>query len=168
MDRRTVLDALKENAELRKLGAVIEEGGPGKWNALRAMYKIVTPGIEAKYPRPYTPYRATDWRFLTPIEVHAWNAIRRYGIPFYPQYPIGRVFVDFADPVRHVAIECDGKQWHDAAKDAIRDRKLGDLGWTVHRFNDRRCALPEDHPESIDSFLLELSRMYVGLPGDDE
>ena len=45
------------------------------------------------------------------------------GLPFYPQYPIGKYFVDFADPVKKIVIECDGKKYHqDKEKDKRRQR----------------------------------------------
>lgn len=138
-------------------------GGPGKWAAIRAIYAEMDELIRKQWPWSVNPYGATDWRDMTPIEEDAWNAIRRMGIPFYPQYPVGRYFVDFADPVRRIAVECDGKQWHDAVKDAARDAELRDLGWTVHRFTGRQCFLPESDPNSVDYFFHELGDYYNKL-----
>jgi very-short-patch-repair endonuclease len=42
--------------------------------------------------------------------------------------------VDFAIPHGYIAIECDGKKYHDPISDAERDTKLRKLGWRVLRF----------------------------------
>lgn len=81
-----------------------------------------------------------DWTlFLTPIEKRIWSLIRTYGIPMFPQYPVGRFFLDFGDPVRKIAIECDGAKWHDPKKDKKRDTELSDLGWKVYRIQGSEC-----------------------------
>ena len=54
---------------------------------------------------------------------------------------MGRYFVDFGDPWRQIAIECDGAQWHDEKADAIRDSNLAGLGWIVHRISGRDCFI---------------------------
>lgn len=85
---------------------------------------------------------------LTPIEEWLWADIRANDAVMYPQYPVGRVFVDFANPVAKVAIECDGAAYHtDKAKDAARDAGLHQLGWTVYRFPGWLCAT-DSHPET--------------------
>lgn len=50
------------------------------------------------------------------------------------QFWIGSYRVDFAIPDVFIAIECDGKKYHDSILDAERDVKLKKLGWTVLRF----------------------------------
>lgn len=77
---------------------------------------------------------------LTPIEAALWHDIRAVDIVVYPQYPVGRFFVDFGNPVARVAIECDGARWHlDKEKDSKRDEELAALGWTVYRITGRDC-----------------------------
>lgn len=148
---------MRESDSLRELGEVVDSGGPNKWRALREIYARQDEEIRHRWPHMVHPYRAVDWvRVFTPIESLAWNAIRCRGLPLYPQYPVGRYFVDFGDPVYRLAVECDGKQWHDQARDAARDAELRKLGWTIKRFTGRQCCLPEDHPESIDAFLESL------------
>lgn len=79
--------------------------------------------------------------FLTPIETWLWAEIRACDAVLYPQFPIGRFFVDFANPAAKVAIECDGAAYHtDKAKDARRDAELQALGWTVYRISGSDCA----------------------------
>jgi very-short-patch-repair endonuclease len=75
---------------------------------------------------------------LTPIERNIWNEIRFYQLPFYPQYPVGKYFVDFADPIKKIVIEVDGK-YHAFTKlaDEHRQRRIERLGWTVLRIKGR-------------------------------
>lgn len=75
-----------------------------------------------------------DWPgFFSPIEMDAWCSIRSKGIVMYPQYPVLKYFVDFGNPVLKIAIEVDGKKFHDKKKDAIRDLELLGVGWKVFR-----------------------------------
>lgn len=79
---------------------------------------------------------AVDWtRFFTPIEYRAWCSIRckGAGMVFYPQYPALNYFLDFANPKKKIAIELDGKNYHDPKRDRDRDRALREIGWTVYR-----------------------------------
>ena len=81
------------------------------------------------------------WHLLmTPIEMAVWEEIRKHGLPFWPQYPAGRYFLDFACPVACVGIECDGLEFHDKAKDAVRDAALARLGWTIYRVPGWQCV----------------------------
>jgi very-short-patch-repair endonuclease len=76
-----------------------------------------------------------NWADLfTPIEMLAWSAIRGKGkIILYPQYPVLHYFVDFGNPVKRIALELDGKQFHNTDKDRKRDNELRAHGWTVYR-----------------------------------
>ena len=88
---------------------------------------------------------AYSWEYeagicLTPIERALWLDIRAESLVLYPQYPVGRFFVDFGNPVLKVAIECDGERWHlDAAKDADRQAQIESLGWSVYRISGKGC-----------------------------
>jgi very-short-patch-repair endonuclease len=91
---------------------------------------------------------------FTPIEYWLWHDIRAVDAVLYPQYPAGRFFVDFGNPVAKVAIECDGAAYHtDQAKDASRDAELERLGWTVYRFPGWMCKgdFNEETMESSES-----------------
>jgi len=124
---------------------------PARFNAIRDVYEVVTPGILETEGR-HDPY-FVDWMsVMTPIECNLWCDIRGFGLPYYPQYPVGRYFVDFADPIRRWALEADGKEWHDAEKDAKRDQKLGMMGWRVFRFTGR-----ETYDEKV---LHQLVKLY--------
>ncbi|HVR48522.1 MAG TPA: DUF559 domain-containing protein [Pseudorhodoferax sp.] len=118
------------------------------WNALRAHYARHAAEIEAEDSNEWAidPY-AWDRGVMTmtPAEQWLWHDIRSEDAVFYPQYPVGRHFVDFANPVAKVAIECDGAQWHtDQAKDAQRDGELRALGWKVYRITGPDCQTDTD------------------------
>ena len=109
------------------------------WNKIRKFYKDVNPQIMAEKANIYAvdPY-GVDVE-MTPIERMMWGDIRSGGAVFYPQYPVAGVFVDFANPVAKVAIECNGKAFNDASRDKIRDEKLMNIGWTVYRISGSDC-----------------------------
>jgi very-short-patch-repair endonuclease len=76
---------------------------------------------------------------MSPIEKNVWEDIRYYGLPFYPQIPCGRYFIDFADPYRQIAIEVDSKEYHqDKQKDLERENYLRKNGFiTILRFRGK-------------------------------
>lgn len=116
-----------------------------KWEAFRALYKTMMPEIMGRGGDRYgiDPY-IIDWiPQFTPIEYEAWQSIRALGLPLYPQFPVGNVFVDFGDPVKKIALECDGKDWHDASKDLARDKELFKSGWIVFRVTGGECKKPD-------------------------
>lgn len=147
------------------LGPIIEDwekykDEPQRWNVLRRLYAYLTPRLLAG--ERWSPY-LWDWApVFTPIERDIWFSIRSIGLPFFPQYPILRFFVDFADPVTRLVIECDGKQWHDEKKDAARDTLIKAEGWRVFRFSGHRCFLPETDPDSAHLELLRIASGYYG------
>lgn len=98
-------------------------------------------------------YEIADWLPLfTPIEMAAWSDIREKNIPLWPQLPVGRFFVDFGNPVVKIALECDGKEWHDERKDAERDRILGEMGWRVFRAEGWRCKRVMPYPDDFNDW----------------
>jgi len=104
----------------RMAGAEIQEAGCAEW------------GID--------PYEVDWMRVFTPIERALWHDIRCAGAVLYPQYPVGRFFVDFGNPVAKVAVECDGSAFHlDIEKDHRREAEIRALGWGVYRLSGREC-----------------------------
>lgn len=88
---------------------------------------------------------------LTPIESALWRDIRAESMVVYPQYPVGRFFVDFGNPVWRVAIECDGARWHlDGERDAARQMEIERLGWKVFRISGRDCLTDFEEVEDDD------------------
>jgi hypothetical protein len=114
-----------------------------------------------------------DWvSIFTPIESSVWSDIRGNGLDFYPQFPVLNYFADFANPFHKIAIECDGKDFHDEAKDAKRDAVFDFGGWMVFRIPGSECnriidprplSLPkqEQDPEAIKDWLLNTSEGLV-------
>jgi very-short-patch-repair endonuclease len=140
----------------------------GNWTdwfaALRHNYRLYEAAVErgeASWEPPCDQYIIADWTvLLTPIEAAIWSDIRCYGLPFWPQFPVGRFVVDFADPVRKIALECDGAAYHDADKDARRDALLADMGWRTYRIPGRDCFDEQVVLRNLDgtSFTLESLR----------
>lgn len=94
------------------------------------------------WDRPHTGIQ------LTPIEWAMWQELRAEDVVMVPQYPVGKHFVDFANPAEKVAIECDGAAFHtDRAKDAHRQRALEAQGWTVYRISGSDCVSQRDAGE---------------------
>lgn len=116
---------------------------------IRDCYKIFEQKIFARFNKSNNISRWIDpyvigFDFLnlfSHIEMMTWQALRCYGhAPFYPQYPVGKYFLDFGNPIVKVGIECDGKQYHtDKEKDLNRDRNLNELGWTIYRISGSDC-----------------------------
>jgi len=128
---------------------------------------------------------------FSPIEKITWDALRYYGhAPFYPQYPVGKYFLDFGNPIVKVGIECDGKQFHkDKEKDLQRDIELKELGWIIYRIsgsdcnktintydinydcvNDVNYSLMRELSETIDGLIKAISMVHFGkiIHGDKE
>jgi len=133
-----------------------------KWEAIRAFYRLSNKEIFSRgvVGHGIDVYQIDWMRLFTPIEQLAWDSIRWRGLPLYPQYPVGGVFVDFGDPVKRVALECDGRQWHDKETDAERDRLLGEQGWTVYRVTGSECyrAIRDESEDELNK-----ERLHDGL-----
>jgi len=117
------------------------------WNAIRQFYARNADSImgEARNEWAIDPYAWAPFIQMTPIEEWLWGDIRAANAVFYPQWPVGGMFVDFANPVARVAIECDGAAYHtDKEKDAARDAKLEALGWSVYRITGKQCRTEFD------------------------
>ena len=115
---------------------------PFRWKVIRDYYAKVTPAILSGY-RP-DPYELGLYEFFTPIEKAVWEEIRYHGLPFYPQYPVGRRFVDFGDPIMQLAIEVDGKAFHSREIDAPRDAEIAAQGWQMMRITGGQALYREN------------------------
>jgi hypothetical protein len=117
------------------------------WPKVRAFYDEHGPTILAgdrwEWAIPAYSWEECGGFRMTPIEAWLWADIRDANVVLYPQYPVGRFFVDFANPVAKVAIE-----YHlDRAKDQARDAELAGMGWTVYRIPGHVCRTEQD-PET--------------------
>ena len=113
------------------------------WTAIRAHYRLYGKEILSSPKNEWAidPYLWDNGMLrMTPIESALWADIRDAGAILYPQYPVLGFFVDFANPVAKIAIECDGAAYHlDREKDAARDDLLNSAGWRVYRISGRDC-----------------------------
>ena len=122
-------DAMIAHLEKRaKLQPIVQRviSPNSSWDRVRALREFYN-CIDVNEYNPY-PY-GMDWsQVFTPIEFQVWQDIRGTGADYWPQFPIGRFVVDFADPAIKVAIEADGARWHDEERDSQRDQELSDMG----------------------------------------
>lgn len=118
------------------------------WKAIKRFYELWNPEIFAQRRDEWAmdPYEWDNGMLrFTPIEDWLWADMRDNGAIIYPQYPVGGVFVDFANPVAKVAIECDGAAYHqDKEKDRARDARLNALGWSVYHITGSDCRTQYD------------------------
>jgi hypothetical protein len=125
-----------------------------RFNTIKSAWDEVLPvyikSCEENKTLAFDPY-FYDWiRVFSPIESMAWNEIRANGIPLFPQFPACGYFLDFANPIRKIALECDGAAYHDVNKDFERDSKLIADGWTIFRVTGKECNLYIENPFSCD------------------
>ena len=88
--------------------------------------------------------------YMSPIEKNVWDCIRKQWFTMYPQFPVWKYFLDFADPVRKIWIEVDWEEWHlDKEKDIKRQKEIEKDWWEIYRIKWK-------HSYNTDlSFLLE-------------
>lgn len=114
------------------------DGLSSRIGAIRRFYRE----FEAVYGGAYDrvdPYLSGIYQLMTPIEVQLWQDIRG-RLPMAMQYPVGRFLVDFGDPARRLALEADGKGFHDPGRDKARDDELWlRHGWKVYRVSGAEC-----------------------------
>lgn len=72
---------------------------------------------------------------MTPIEELLLEELRAAGLSPRVQYDIPPFRVDFAFEDVNLAVEADGREWHDSDRDRSRDEKLEELGWHVMHFS---------------------------------
>ena len=127
------------------------------WDAIRAHYAKFAPKILAHRKDEWAidPYAWDEGKGIinmTPIERNFWADARDAGAILYPQWPACGYFLDFANPVAKVAIECDGYAYHqDREKDAKRQAVLEAAGWTIYRISGRDCNDDYDEERHIES-----------------
>lgn len=85
-----------------------------------------------------------NWlEYLSPIERNFFCWMRDHNIRgYWPQYPCGPYFMDFASPSRMMCVELDGIEWHqDKEKDRVREEYIRSQGYKVIRLNGRESYL---------------------------
>jgi very-short-patch-repair endonuclease len=87
-----------------------------------------------------------SWNFVVVPHEHAEHPLERHEIAFVMQYPVGRYRLDMALFFRascgrlfKIAVECDGKQFHEGEanvkRDSERDAYLRGEGFEVWRYS---------------------------------
>lgn len=80
----------------------------------------------------------------TRLEARIGAALQDLGVRFVREHRVGRYSVDFAVVGIKLAIEADGDYWHDAEKDARRDKVLASMGWATVRFGETEVYEADD------------------------
>lgn len=136
------------------------------WLRIRAHYRAAWPAILAagKAEWALDPYAHEEAGVVfTPIEQALWSDIRSLDAVLYPQFPVGRRFVDFGNPIARVAIECDGAEFHrNAVADRQRQAEIESHGWTVYRFPGWECVTDESQGRNGEAYtkLREIVEMH--------
>jgi very-short-patch-repair endonuclease len=110
--------------------------------------------------RPWSPPKPN--LFDSSWERRLNTAMQARGLQPFPQYPVGRRYLDFAlDPDGIMLdVEVDGRRWHTDASgnrktaDVLRDREMTARGWKVLRFWVHQLA--HDMEKCLDSIEREL------------
>lgn len=103
-----------------------------------------------------------DWMsYFSPIERNFFSWMRDRDMRgFWPQYPCGPYFMDFASPTKKICIELDGKAWHqDYTKDKVREDYIRSQGYRVYRLTGRQSydLILWDNEETYDENGIETS-----------
>lgn len=115
------------------------------WQAIKSHYarhmnRIMSSPADRWAIDPYMWDMGQHMIFMTPIEENFWADCRDASLILYPQFPAKGYFIDFANPVAKVGIECDGRQFHkDKERDEKRQSVLESNGWTIYRITGRQC-----------------------------
>lgn len=73
---------------------------------------------------------------MTYPEQLIFNLLTKNNVNFQHNKKIGKYYPDFT--IGTTIIEIDGRHWHNVEKDAIRDKNLNELGYTVYRFSVKK------------------------------
>jgi len=102
---------------------------------------------------------------MTPIEQVLYSKLSERGWSPQPQYGIKRYSVDLAFPAFRIAVECDGRGFHDKTKDKRRDAHLQRLGWATHRFTGTEIWYdPDGVVEEIEAILNAARQLIQQAP----
>lgn len=143
---------------------------------VRSFYAQNMPAIK-KHPKKWVnKYRFPFLDKMTPIERIAFNECIFAGmIPMYPEFPVGKYFIDLANPHQKIGLELDGLEFHlDWVADAKRDAELWhEHGWKIFRCTGARCSVlmmrPDEEDEdemrkwlhvTVDGLIYALHRVY--------
>ncbi|MBX3703970.1 MAG: DUF559 domain-containing protein [Steroidobacteraceae bacterium] len=147
-----VLVEIERSAKLGPFADRVREapGWAERLNALRAFYRE----YEKLHGPDYAgcdPYESGAFASLTPIEYLLWQDLRgQWRTPVVMQYPVGPYVLDFACPSHRIALEADGKAFHDPERDAWRDSILWrEHGWKVYRVSGSECYRNDPSPEQF-------------------
>ena len=122
-------------------------GGEGQERARR--YKLRVPRPKPNRSKSATLKARHARQNPSVAEEIVWSFLRnrRLGFKFRREYPVLDYRVDFSCAEANLAVEFDGEQ-HEPIRDAIRDKRLGELGIEVMRIPSgvSFCSIVSRHP----------------------
>lgn len=137
-------------------------------------YDYLTPLIIERKGHFVSPY-FLDWNaVLNDNEFTVWCSCRGNNVPLFPQYPVGKYWLDFGNPYFKIGVEVDSKTYHDKEKDELRDEELKKLGWKMYHLTSREAFwatgkqyydydLYYDHEEMIEKYKDYLIHTVCGV-----
>ena len=109
----------------------------------------------------------------SPIEEYLWDALKKAELSFIAcrQFEIGPYRIDIAFPNAHLAIECDGAEYHrenqlQLERDQKRDKYLARKGWRTLRIEG--IAIRRDINYCIERIKNALGDFSPPIPRSDE
>ena len=120
-------------------------------NEIELSYKLLLPYILQRKGNWINPY-ILDWNsYLNTNEFSIFCVCRCLGVALYPQYKVGRFYLDFANPYYKIGVEVDSKTYHIIEKDIERDKELKSLGWKIYHLTSSECySNSKQNMEEID------------------
>ena len=127
--------------------------GWDKREVLYRYYDLVAPQImkiaaeEGPYTRGCEKYGLPWVQTFSHAEKFAWEKLHNHpSVMLYPEYPVGKFFLDFGNPALSIGVEIDGKNYHDKDYDFARDLALLRQGWIIFRVPAKELFWDLEHP----------------------
>ena len=114
---------------------------------------------KSHYNKKLKPLARGLRKYGTPGEAILWSHVLRarsfYGLQFNRQFPIDNYIVDFICRKLKLIIELDGSS-HEFKQeaDALRDKRLAELGYTVIRISEREVI--QDIDSAVNAIVAHL------------
>lgn len=130
LDKR---DPRVEAAAIKRSATMTGKPSPTVWTEnMRKAKSEWRKKLHQDYPETHPNRRlAGNRNKWTYPEKVAGNWLDLKGIKYEYNKKVGRFYPDFV--IGNLIIEIDGERWHNPEKDALRDKELKDLGFTVFR-----------------------------------
>lgn len=144
---------------LAELKEKYKSAKPGSWERREVeveYYDLVAPQIikiaaeKGPYTRGCEQYGLPWDLSFSHAEKFAWSKLHDHpSVMLYPEYPVGKYFLDFGNPALAIAVEIDGENYHNKEADFQRDIALLRQGWIVFRVPAKELFWNAEHPANF-------------------